>query len=89
MTKTANPTSLPEPGGPVIFTVRVNNTSAVDSDHPDTWWTAIHGNLNGQGTCSVPQTIPAGSFYQCTFNGHCQRQRRLYRNRYRDRDRRR
>ena len=31
VTKTANPTSLPEPGGPVTFTVVVRNTSAVDS----------------------------------------------------------
>ena len=31
VTKTANPTTLPEPGGPVTFTVVVRNTSAVDS----------------------------------------------------------
>ncbi len=29
--KTANPTSLPEPGGNVTFTVQVTNTSSVDS----------------------------------------------------------
>ena len=31
---------------------------------------SIHGNLNGQGTCAVPQTIPAGGFYQCTFTAN-------------------
>ena len=30
MTKTANPTSVPQPGGPVTFTVLVRNTSVSD-----------------------------------------------------------
>ena len=67
VTKTANPTSLPEPGGAVQFTVRVDNTSAVDNVTINSLIDSIHGNLNGQGTCAVPQTIPAGGFYQCTF----------------------
>lgn len=65
--KTANPSSMTEPGGTVIFAVRVTNdsrepvilTSLIDD---------IHGDLNGQGTCSVPQTIAVGSSYQCTFS---------------------
>ncbi|UCD25292.1 MAG: hypothetical protein JSW51_05050, partial [Gemmatimonadota bacterium] len=64
--KTASPTSVAEPGGVVTFTVRVNNTSAetltlaslVDD---------IRGDLNGQGTCSVTQTIAVGDYYQCQF----------------------
>jgi len=67
--KTANPTSIPEPGGNINFTVRVNNTSAADSitigsnDMIDD----LYGNLNGQGTCSLPKTIAPGSNYQCNF----------------------
>ena len=70
VTKTANPTSLAEPGGAVHFTVRVDNTSAVDSVTITSLVDSIHGNLNGQGTCAVPQTIPAGGFYQCTFTAN-------------------
>jgi uncharacterized repeat protein (TIGR01451 family) len=64
--KTANPTSVPETGGAVTFTVKVTNTSL----EPVTLTNLvddIHGNLNGQGTLVVPQTIPAGDFYQGTF----------------------
>ncbi len=67
VTKTANPTSVPEPGGPVNFTVRIDNTSSVDTVTINTLVDDIHGNLNGAGTCSVPQTILPGNIYQCNF----------------------
>ena len=67
VTKTANPTSLPEPGGSVTFDVSVANTSAVDAVTINSLVDDIHGDLNGQGTCSVPQTIQAGNVYQCSF----------------------
>ena len=67
VTKTANPTSLPEPGGNVDFTVRIDNTSAVDTVTISSLIDDIHGNLNGQGNCSVPQVIAVGGFYECTF----------------------
>jgi hypothetical protein len=68
--KTAIPESLPEPGGPVRFEVRVTNdggetvilTSLVDD---------VHGNLAGRGTCSVPpEGIPLGpgATYACAFD---------------------
>jgi uncharacterized repeat protein (TIGR01451 family) len=65
--KTADPTSVDEPGGPVTFTVNIDNDSAVDSVTIDSLIDDIHGDLNGQGTCSVPQTIPAGGSYTCSF----------------------
>ncbi|KPK95110.1 MAG: hypothetical protein AMJ88_02085 [Anaerolineae bacterium SM23_ 63] len=67
VTKTANPTSLPEPGGNVDFTVRVDNTSAVDTVTISSLIDDIHGDLNGQGNCTVPQVIAVGGFYECTF----------------------
>lgn len=67
VTKTADPTSLDEPGGSVTFTVRVDNTSAVDSVTITSLTDDVHGNLNGQGTCILPQTIAAGGFYECSF----------------------
>jgi len=66
--KVANPTSVVEPGGNVTYGVSVVNngsiavviTSLVDD---------IYGDLNGKGTCSVPQTIQPGAAnaYACSF----------------------
>ena len=66
VTKSASPTSVAETGGPVTFTFSIKNkapeaftlTSLVDD---------IYGNLNGSGTCAVPQTIAAGATYNCTL----------------------
>jgi len=65
--KTASPLSLPEPGGTATYTVRVDNTSAVDAVTIENLIDVPFGNLAGRGTCVVPQTIAAGSFYSCTF----------------------
>jgi hypothetical protein len=68
VTKTPSTSTVPEPSGPVTFTVRVDNTShAQDPVTIDTLTDDVHGDLNGRGTCTVPQLIaPAGS-YQCAF----------------------
>ncbi len=67
VTKTASPTSVAEPGGTITFTVRVDNTSTIDSVTISSLSDDIHGNLAGQGDCAVPQTLAAGGFYQCSF----------------------
>ncbi len=67
MTKTASPGSLDEPGGDVTFTFTVNNDSAVDSVTIDSLSDDTFGDLNGQGDCSVPQTILAGDSYSCSI----------------------
>jgi uncharacterized repeat protein (TIGR01451 family) len=69
VTKTANPTSLPEPGGNATFSVKVENTSATDSVTISSLTDDIYGNLDGKGTCDVPQTIAAGDSYSCSFTG--------------------
>ena len=69
VTKTADPVSLPEPGGNVAFSVTVKNTSAVDSVTISSLTDDIYGNLDGKGTCDVPQTIAAGATYSCSFTG--------------------
>jgi uncharacterized repeat protein (TIGR01451 family) len=68
--KTASPTSMQAPGGTVTFTVSVRNDSAVDTVTITSLVDSIHGNLNGQGTCSVPQTILPGATYTCTFTAN-------------------
>ncbi|MCA1683596.1 MAG: hypothetical protein LC708_00470, partial [Actinobacteria bacterium] len=66
--KSVTPSSLPEPGGTFTFTATVNNTSTevltLTSFVDD-----IYGDLNGQGTCVVPQTLAVGGSYTCTFPG--------------------
>ena len=67
--KTANPVQVAEPGGMVMFTVVVTNLSnPTDPVTITSLSDSIHGNLNNQGTCSVPQTIQPGASYTCTFS---------------------
>jgi len=62
--KTANPTHVAETGGNVVFSFVVSNdgtesvtlTSLTDDQF---------GDLNGQGVCTVPQTIAVGGSYTC------------------------
>ena len=66
VTKTATPGSIPEPGGDVSFAVSVTNTgnvavsltSLVDN---------VHGDVNGKGSCVVPQSLAPGATYACAF----------------------
>ncbi|HEX2041460.1 MAG TPA: hypothetical protein VHF24_02380 [Acidimicrobiales bacterium] len=67
--KTANPASLPAPGGTFTFGVVVTNTGAT----PVTI-TAItddvYGDLAGRGSCAAGATLaPGGGQYSCTFPG--------------------
>lgn len=68
VTKTALPISVPEPGGPVTFTVRVTNDGSVPVDLA-TLLDDVYGDLHGQGTCVLPQNgIASGDFYECAFS---------------------
>src|SRR5581483_11492148 len=69
--KAADPTSVPETGGLVTFTVRVTNPAdnvedIVLSELTD----SVYGDLNGKkGNCDVtpPVTLKVGDEYVCTF----------------------
>ncbi len=61
----ANPTTVHEPGETVTFTVWVDNTSAADTVNLTTLSGDVYGNMNGQGSCSVPRSIAAGGSYTC------------------------
>ena len=73
LSKSADPSSLPEPGGPVDFTLVVTNTSAVDTISLTDLVDDIHGDVTSVGgsvtatTCSVPQAITPGGTYACAF----------------------
>jgi uncharacterized repeat protein (TIGR01451 family) len=51
--KTASPTSMPAPGGPVTFTVAVKNPSEVDAVTIDKVDDNVYGDLAGKGTCGA------------------------------------
>jgi len=66
--KVALPSSLPAPGGAVTFSLAVENTSAITDPLTLTQLVDdVHGNLHGQGSCSVPQTLASGQHYVCEF----------------------
>ena len=66
VTKEASQASVPESGANVTFTISVKNDS-VENFSLTSLVDDKFGNLNGLGTCSVPQSISAGSTYTCTF----------------------
>jgi N-acetylneuraminic acid mutarotase len=67
--KTAAPSSLPEPGGTVTFTLVLTNTSA-ETITVETLFDSAYGDLNGHGDCALPQESLAPDLaYQCTFTG--------------------
>jgi len=66
VTKTADPTSVPETGGDVTFTILIENTGPEDVTLTDLV-DDVFGDLNGKGTISLPQFIPVGGSYSGTF----------------------
>jgi hypothetical protein len=70
LVKVASPTSVNEPGGLVTFTFTVNNLSAVDTVTITSLTDSLYGDLNGQGTCSAPQTIVPGGSYTCSISAN-------------------
>ncbi len=74
--KTADPTSVDEPGGPVTFSVAVKNDSTVENVTLTTLNDVPYGNVAVKGgsvldtTCVVPQTIAPGATYPCSFQAN-------------------
>jgi uncharacterized repeat protein (TIGR01451 family) len=65
--KTADPTTIVAPGGAVTFSVSVANLSVADEVTITSLTDDIHGDLDGLGSCTVPQTIQVGGLYECSF----------------------
>ncbi|MEZ4519275.1 MAG: hypothetical protein R3C44_21445 [Chloroflexota bacterium] len=71
--KTANVSEVTAPGGPVTFTVHVDNTGDVPVTI-DSLTDSVFGNITTTGhdditatTCSLGQTIAVNGNYECTF----------------------
>jgi len=67
VTKIANPGWLPEPGGFVTFTVSIENRST-EVVTMTTLVDSIYDDLNGLGSCTVPQVLPIGQTYHCAWS---------------------
>lgn len=66
---TADPPFVPAPRGTVTYSVRLVNSSEVDSIRINSLRDSILGDLNGQGNCVLPTSlISAGGSYQCSFS---------------------
>jgi|GEM_PF-1661092 len=66
VTKTADPTSLPVPGGAFTFDVEVCNTGNADLELTSLV-DDVYGDLNGKGTCTTGEMILVGECYECSF----------------------
>lgn len=63
-----NPAQIEEPGGPATITLVINSTGAEGDDLNLILLTdSVLGDLDGQGTCLLPQAIPSGAPYQCEY----------------------
>ena len=69
VTKTANPTSLPEPGGDFTFTVTVQNTSG-ESVTILSLVDDIHGSQAGDADCQVGTVLAVSASCQFSFVGN-------------------
>ena len=67
--KTADPVSLPEPGGTFTFKVVVTNTSPDETVTITSLTDDIYGNLDNKGTCDTGASLAPGETYACSFPG--------------------
>ncbi|WP_439106456.1 DUF7507 domain-containing protein [Congregibacter sp.] len=65
--KTASPTHLPAPGGPVIFSIVVTNASNASTITLNSLVDDPYGDLDGQGTCATGAVLAPGAEYSCSF----------------------
>lgn len=63
---TANPESLIAPGGEIELLVQIRNNQTVTATL-EALADSQEGNLDGKGSCAVPQDIPAGESYLCSY----------------------
>lgn len=65
--QTTTPTSLREPGGEVLFTVDVENTSAVDTVTINSVQDSRLGDIGGSCTPALPASLPPQTKLTCRF----------------------
>ena len=66
ITQGVTPDAFDEPGGDATFTLRVENTGTVDALTVQSLVHDLAGDIDGLGSCALPQQIDAASFYECS-----------------------
>jgi uncharacterized repeat protein (TIGR01451 family) len=67
VTESSNPVSVPEAGAPVTFTVRIRNTSAVDTVTLQTLTNSRFGDLHARCPGLLPALLAPSASRSCTF----------------------
>jgi hypothetical protein len=67
VSNSASPVLLPPGGGPLTLDVRVDNNSSAEAVVLDSLVDDVYGNLGGQGSCVLPQTIAPHAFFACSL----------------------
>ncbi|MEJ2400689.1 MAG: hypothetical protein P8Y52_04765 [Xanthomonadales bacterium] len=65
--KTATPTRLVAPGGPVTFAFTVTNVSLADTISLISVTDSVYGDLQGLGDCDFNRDLAPGETYSCAF----------------------
>jgi len=68
VTMSSNPVSVPEAGAPVSFTVRVRNSSTVDTVTITQLTNSQFGDLSARCASMLPATLLPGATIDCTFS---------------------
>lgn len=68
--KFAAPGAIPVPGADVTFTFVLRNQSPTAPSTVDGLVDDVYGDLNGQGSCSFPQSLAPGGTYTCSLTAY-------------------
>jgi Domain of unknown function (DUF5122) beta-propeller len=63
------PITAPFPSGAVSFAINIMNESETQPLTISNLTSTVHSNLNGQGSCAVPQVVAPYSMYTCVYVG--------------------
>src|SRR6185312_5227768 len=63
----STPATVAAPGGPVTFAVHVTN-SGDEQANLTALTDSFHGDLDGSGTCTLPQVLAPAASYDCSFS---------------------
>jgi hypothetical protein len=67
LTLAANPPLLPPDGGALTLDVHVDNTGSAESVVLASLVDDVYGDIGGQGSCTLPQTIAAQASFDCSL----------------------
>lgn len=67
LTRTLESAPPDEPGGELVFALYLESLESDRSLNLTALTDTLDGDLDGRGSCTMPQTIPSGSRYECSY----------------------